>query len=74
MTTAEEDFQTLVLTLEFFPDESLLDVTITIIDDELVESDETFVVYLMSYDRVTLFPHAWTNVTIEDDDGKVYSF
>ena len=57
-------------TLEFHSDESLIDVNITIINDGLVESNETFVVYLMSCVGVTLFPHAQTNVTIKDDDGK----
>jgi hypothetical protein len=71
--TAEEDFRTLVNILQF---ESLIDVNITILNDELMESNETFVIYLTSGSGVKLSPlwskfvspHAQTEVIIIDDD------
>jgi hypothetical protein len=63
--TAEEDFRTLVNILQF---ESLIDVNITILNDELMESNETFVIYLTSSSGVNLSPHAQTEVIIIDDD------
>ena len=65
MNAAEEDFRTLVNILEF---ESLIDVNITILNDELMESNETFVIYLTSGSGVKLSPLAQTEVIIIDDD------
>ena len=65
MNAAEEDFRTLVNILEF---ESLIDVSITIFNDELMESNETFVIYLTSGSGVKLSPFAQTEVIIIDDD------
>ena len=65
MNAAEEDFRTLVNILEF---ESLIDVNITILNDELMESNETFVIYLTSGSGVKLSPLAQTEVIIFDDD------
>ena len=70
LITAEEDFLTLVEILDFPSDESFVDVNVTIIDDELTESNETFVIYLNSGAGVKLSPHAWAKVIINDDDGK----
>ena len=68
--TAEEDFLTLTEILNFSSDESHIDVNITIINDELAESNETFVIYLNSGAGIELYPYAWTKVIINDDDGK----
>ena len=70
MSTAEEDFHTLVQTLEFHSYDSLIDVNIIVIDDGLTENNETFVIYLSSGAGVKLSPHAQTKVIINDDDGK----
>ena len=70
LITAEEDFLTLVEILDFPSDESFIDVNITIIDDDLTETNETFVIYLNSGTGVKLSPYAWTKVIINDDDGK----
>jgi hypothetical protein len=58
MNAAEEDFRTLVNILQF---ESLIDVNITILNDELMESNETFVIYLTSSSGVNLSPQ-WSKV------------
>ena len=68
MIAAGEDFHTLEQTLKFRSDESLIDVNITIINDELIESNETFFIYLSSDTGVQLSPHAKTEVIINDND------
>ena len=55
--------------LKFDLNESLIDVNITILNDELMESNETFVIYLTSGSGVKLSPHAQTEVIIIDDDN-----
>ena len=54
--------------LKFDLNESLIDVNITILNDELMESNETFVIYLTSDSGVKLSPLAQTEVIIIDDD------
>ena len=56
--------------MEFHSGESLLDANITIINDELMENKETFILSLTSSFEVKLFPHAQTEVIINDDDVK----
>ena len=68
LITAGEDFHALTQTLDFYSDESLVDVNITIINDELRESNETFVIFLRGVTGVELSPHAYTEVIIYDDD------
>ena len=46
---------------------------ICIIDDEFIEVDETFVLYLSSGTGVFLSPFAQTEVTIINNDGR-YSY
>ena len=46
---------------------------ICIIDDEFIEVDETFVLYLSSGTGVFLSPFAQTEVTILNNDGR-YSY
>ena len=55
--------------LEFDLNESLIDVNITILNDEVMESNETFVIYLTSGSGVNLSPLAQTEVIIIDDDN-----
>ena len=64
-----EDFSTLVKILEFDFNQSLIDVNVTILNDELMESNETFVIYLTSGSGVKLSRHAQTEVIIIDDDN-----
>ena len=45
-----------------------MDVNITIINDELIESNETFVIFLSGDTEVKFSPHAYTEVIIQDDD------
>ena len=54
--------------LKFNLNESLIDVNISILNDEVIESNETFVIYLTSGSGVKLSPHAQTEVIIDDDD------
>ena len=74
LITAGEDFHTLVQTLEFHSEENLINVNVKIIDDESVENNETFVIYLTSGAGVKLSPYAQTKVTINDDDHKGAQF
>ena len=55
--------------LEFDLKESLIDVNITILNNELMESNETFAIYLTSGSGVKLFPHAQTEVIIINNDN-----
>ena len=70
LLAAWEDFHTIIEKVEFTSGDSLIDVNITIINDELIESNETFVIYLTSGAGVKLFPHEQTEVIISDDDGR----
>ena len=69
MNAAEEDFSILVKILKFDLNESLIDVNITILNDEVMESNETFVIYLSCGSGVNLSPLAQTEVIIIDDDN-----
>ena len=46
-------------------------MTITILDDESTENNESFVLYLTSGVGVYLSPYSQSTVTIIDDDGKL---
>ena len=48
INAAKKDFSTLVKILEFDLNERLIDVNITILNDELMESNESFVI-IISY-------------------------
>ena len=54
--------------LEFDLNERLIDVNITILNDELMESNESFVIYLTCGSGVKVYPHAQTEVIVIDDD------
>ena len=71
LIAAGEDFRALKQTLDFYSHESLIDVNITLINDKLIESNETFVIFLKGGTGVMLSPHAYTEVIIHDDDDDV---
>ena len=49
--------------------ESRIDVNISIINDESIEGNETFTIYLTSDVGVNVSPYVQTEVTIIDDEG-----
>ena len=57
--------------MDFHSHESLIDVNITIINDELIESNESFVIFLRNGTGVNLSPYAQTEVIINDDDAQI---
>ena len=71
LIVAGEDFRALEQTLDFYSHERLIDVNITLINDKLIESSETFVIFLSGDTGVKLSPHAYTEVIILDDDDDV---
>ena len=65
---AEEDFSTIIKILEFHSGDKYIDVNIYIINDESIEGNETFTIYLTSDVGVNVSPYVQTEVTIIDDD------
>ena len=65
---AEEDFSTLIKTLEFHSGNMHIDVNVPIINDGSIEGNETFTIYLTSDVGVNVSPYVQTEVTIIDDD------
>ena len=63
---AEEDFSIVTKILYL---ESRIDVSISIINDESIEGNETFTIYLTSDVGVNVSPYVQTEVTIIDDEG-----
>ena len=45
-------------------------MNVTIINDNMKENNETFVIYLMGDVGVDISPHAQTEVIINDDESK----
>ena len=70
LVKAGEDFHTLEQTLDFHSHESLVDVNLTIINDELIESNETLVLFLRNDTGVKLSPYAHTEIIIYDGDAQ----
>ena len=66
--TAKEDFSTVIKILEFDSEDTNIDVNISIINDESIEGNETFTIYLTSDVGVNVSPYVQTEVTIIDDD------
>ena len=64
---AEEDFSSVTKIIYL---ESRIDVNISIINDESIEGNETFTIYLTSDVGVNLSPYVQTEVTIIDDNDK----
>ena len=65
---AAEDFSTDIKILEFQSGDKYIDVNISIINDESIEGNETFTIYLTSDVGVNVSPYVQTEVTIIDDD------
>ena len=65
---AEEDFATVIKILEFHSGDKYINVNVTIINDESIEGNETFTIYLTSDVGVNVSPYVQTEVTIIDDD------
>ena len=65
LPTAEEDFNIVIKILEFHSGDTYIDVNVTIINDESIEGNETFTIYLTSDVGSTYIE---TEVTIIDDD------
>ena len=63
---AEEDFVSVAKIMYL---ESRIDVNISIINDESIEGNETFTIYLTSGVGVNVSPYVQTEVTIIDDEG-----
>ena len=66
--TAEEDFSTAIKILEFDSGDKYIDVNISVINDESIEGNETFSIYLTSDVGVNVSPYVQTEVTIIDND------
>lgn len=67
---AAQDYSTVIQILEFEPGITEKNVTINIIDDKLIEVDETFVLHLSSGAGTFLSPFAQAEVTIISNDGR----
>ena len=65
---AEEDYSIVIKILEFPPRNKYIDVNVPIINDESIEGNETFIIYLTSDVGVNVSPYVQTEVTIIDDD------
>ena len=74
LSTAAEDYVTLTASLSYEPGSPLNSrrcVNITIIDDDVVEPDQSFAVSLVTMDPVFLTPYDKAIVTIAtDNDSK----
>ena len=56
--------------MKFLPQEVEKSVKIFIVDDKIIEHDETFFLYLTSGEGVHLSPFSTAKVVIKNDDGK----
>ena len=65
ISTAKEDFSTVIKILEFHSEHKYIDVNISVINDESIEGNETFTIYLTSDVGVNV---SQTEVTIIEDD------
>ena len=68
-TIAGQDYLTVLKILEFDPGTTKKEVEINIIDDKLIEVDDSFVLYLSSGAGTYLSPFAQAKVIIIDNDG-----
>ena len=66
-----QDYETVLQVLEFEPGVTEKEVNINITDDESIETNETFILYLSSGAGVYLSPFTETKITIINDDGKL---
>lgn len=65
-----EDYDPVSLILEFQPGETEKQFAVTINNDEKIERDETFQLYLSAGEGVHLTPFPRTQIVIVNDDGK----
>ena len=68
--SAGQDYTPLTQILEFQPGETQTNITITIHDDQKIEADEQFELYLIGGIGVHLSPFPRASITIQNDDGK----
>ena len=68
--SAGQDYSSLIQILEFQPGETQTNITITIHDDQKIEADEQFELYLIGGIGVHLSPFPRASITIQNDDGK----
>ena len=71
-STAGEDYQRIVETIQLRPERSLphMEIPITIFNDSLSEGNEHFTVELTSYDLAIILVERIVEVVIIDDDSK----
>ena len=69
---AGQDYTSVAKILEFEPAMTVKNVTISIIYDKAIETDENFVLYLSSGTGAFLSPFAQAEVTITDNDGRFF--
>ena len=71
LLSADEDYEPLTsYPLLFSPGVSMACVVISIVDEFVVEPDQSFIVSLGSSDPVISTPIAAASVTVEDNDGQ----
>lgn len=68
--SAGQDYEPLTQILEFQPGETQKNITVTIHNDQSIEADEQFELYLTGGIGVHLSPFARASITIQNDDGK----
>ena len=68
--SAGQDYNQLTQILEFQPGETQMNITITMHDDQKIEADEQFELYLIGGIGVHLSPFPRASITIQNDDGK----
>ena len=68
-----EDYTTLTEIVEFQPGETEQNIIIHILDDNKVESNETFELYLTGGAILHLSPFFRTEITIQENDGNLTS-
>ena len=68
--SAGQDYDPLTQILEFQPGETQKNITVTIHNDQSIEEDEQFELYLTGGIGVHLSPFPRASITIQNDDGK----
>ena len=76
MYVAPADYQAVTRTITFSSTVSIISISVTIIDDSILESTENFLVYLadpQNQTGVSIMPGT-ANVNIMDNDSKLINF
>lgn len=68
--SAGQDYDPVTQILEFQPGETQKNITVTIHNDQSIEADEQFELYLAGGIGVHLSPFPRASITIQNDDGK----